>query len=62
MSGYLYIQTRYTLKSAPVSSTCSHQVASFVGAEHWSHQMFYPVVQSDREHTALKFGGKAYTE
>ena len=32
------------------------------GAEHWSHQMFYPVVQSDREHTALKFGGKAYTE
>lgn len=32
------------------------------GAEHWSYQMFYPVVQSDREHTALKFGGKAYTE
>lgn len=30
------------------------------GAEHWSHQMFYPVVQSQREHTALKFGGSAY--
>lgn len=32
------------------------------GAEHWSHQMFYPVVQSQREHTALKFGGGAYVE
>ena len=30
------------------------------GAEHWSRQMFYPVVQSKREHTALKFGGGAY--
>lgn len=32
------------------------------GTEHWSHQMFYPVVQSQREHTALKFGGGAYVE
>lgn len=32
------------------------------GPEHWSHQMFFPVVQSDREHTALKFGGSAYVE
>lgn len=32
------------------------------GPEHWSHQMFFPVVQSEREHTALKFGGSAYVE
>ena len=32
------------------------------GPEHWSHQMFYPAVQSAREHTALKFGGGAYVE
>ena len=32
------------------------------GAEHWSHQMFYPVVQSQREYTALKLGGSAYAE
>ena len=29
------------------------------GTEHWTHQMFYPVVHSRREHTALKFGGNA---
>ncbi len=32
------------------------------GAERWYHQMFYPVLQSQREHTALKFGGAAYVE
>ncbi len=30
------------------------------GQEHWSRQMFFPLVQSRREHTALKFGGKIY--
>lgn len=32
------------------------------GQERWQHQMFYPVFQSGREHTALKFGGRPYTE
>lgn len=32
------------------------------GAEDWKNQMFFPVVQSDRAHTALKFGGSAYVE
>ena len=32
------------------------------GQEHWYHQMFYPLFQSKREHTALKFGGKIYSE
>lgn len=32
------------------------------GAEHWSRQMFFPLVQSSRAHTALKFGGKAYVD
>ena len=32
------------------------------GQERWYHQMFYPLLQSRREHTALKFGGRAYTE
>jgi sterol desaturase/sphingolipid hydroxylase (fatty acid hydroxylase superfamily) len=32
------------------------------GEEHWSHQMFYPLFQSKREHTALKFGGTIYVE
>lgn len=30
------------------------------GQERWYHQMFYPLLQSRREHTALKFGGSAY--
>lgn len=30
------------------------------GQERWYHQMFYPVLQSRRAHTALKHGGKAY--
>ncbi len=30
------------------------------GEEKWYHQMFYPLLQSKRTHTALKFGGKAY--
>ena len=30
------------------------------GEERWYHQMFYPLLQSRREHTALKFGGAAY--
>jgi len=32
------------------------------GQERWYHQMFYPLLQSRREHTALKFGGRIYTE
>ena len=32
------------------------------GQERWYHQMFYPLFQSKREHTALKFGGRIYTE
>ncbi len=32
------------------------------GQERWHHQMFYPLLQSQREHTALKFGGRIYTE
>jgi sterol desaturase/sphingolipid hydroxylase (fatty acid hydroxylase superfamily) len=32
------------------------------GQEHWYHQMFFPLFQSKREYTALKFGGKIYTE
>lgn len=32
------------------------------GQERWYHQMFYPLLQSKREHTALKFGGSIYTE
>lgn len=30
------------------------------GAERWQHQMFFPVLQSSRAHTALKFGGQIY--
>jgi sterol desaturase/sphingolipid hydroxylase (fatty acid hydroxylase superfamily) len=32
------------------------------GQERWYHQMFYPFLQSKREHTALKFGGTIYDE
>jgi sterol desaturase/sphingolipid hydroxylase (fatty acid hydroxylase superfamily) len=32
------------------------------GQERWYHQMFFPIFQSSREHTALKFGGRAYVE
>jgi sterol desaturase/sphingolipid hydroxylase (fatty acid hydroxylase superfamily) len=32
------------------------------GQERWQDQMFYPVMQSQREHTALKFGGSIYEE
>lgn len=32
------------------------------GHERWYHQMFYPLLQSRRQHTALKFGGSAYVE
>ena len=32
------------------------------GPERWQDQMFYPVFQSGRAHSALKFGGRAYTE
>lgn len=32
------------------------------GQERWYHQMFYPLFQSRREHSALKFGGKIYAE
>lgn len=30
------------------------------GQERWYHQMWYPLLQSKREHTALKFGGRVY--
>ena len=29
------------------------------GAEHWAHQMFYPLLQSKRARSALRFGGRA---
>ena len=32
------------------------------GPERWYHQMFFPLFQSKREYTALKSGGKIYTE
>jgi hypothetical protein len=32
------------------------------GDERWYHQMFYPLFQSKREHSALKFGGRAYAD
>lgn len=32
------------------------------GVEKWQQQMFFPVFQSSREHTALKFGGRIYDE
>ncbi len=32
------------------------------GHERWYHQMFYPLLQSKRKHSALKFGGRAYAE
>ncbi len=32
------------------------------GAERWDKQMFYPLLQSKREHSALKFGGKIYSD
>lgn len=32
------------------------------GEERWYHQMFFPLVQSKREHTALKVGGSIYEE
>jgi sterol desaturase/sphingolipid hydroxylase (fatty acid hydroxylase superfamily) len=32
------------------------------GQERWYIQMFYPLVQSRREHSALRFGGSAYAE
>jgi len=32
------------------------------GAERWDRQMFYPLLQSKREYSALKFGGKIYSD
>ncbi len=32
------------------------------GDEHWTHQMFYPLAQSKREHSALRPGGLPYEE
>ena len=32
------------------------------GQERWYHQMFYPLLQSRREHSALRFGGTLYDE
>ena len=33
-----------------------------VGQERWYHQMFFPLLQSKRDHSALRFGGRAYEE
>ena len=33
-----------------------------LGQERWYHPMFYPFLQSRRDHTALKLGGRAYAE
>jgi len=30
------------------------------GPERWYHQMFYPLLQSKREHSALRFNGEIY--
>ncbi len=32
------------------------------GQERWYHQMFYPFLQSRREHSALRMGGKVFAE
>ncbi len=32
------------------------------GQEHWYHQMFFPLLQSKREFSTLKKGGKIYSE
>jgi sterol desaturase/sphingolipid hydroxylase (fatty acid hydroxylase superfamily) len=32
------------------------------GDERWYHQMFYPLLQSKRNHSALKFGGRAFAD
>ncbi len=32
------------------------------GPERWYHQMFYPLVQSRREHSALRSGGRVFAE
>ena len=32
------------------------------GPERWFNQMFYPLMQSRREHSALRFGGPAFEE
>ena len=32
------------------------------GQERWYHQMFYPLLQSPREHSALRFGGSIYVD
>lgn len=32
------------------------------GQERWYHQMFYPLLQSKREHSVLRFGGRAFAE
>ena len=32
------------------------------GQERWYHQMLFPLLQSPREHTALKFGGRVYQD
>jgi hypothetical protein len=32
------------------------------GQERWYHQMFYPLLQSGREHSALRFGGRVFAE
>ncbi len=32
------------------------------GQERWYHEMFYPLVQSRREHSALRSGGRTYAE
>ncbi len=53
--GTAHITRKYP---AQVGLTDDHRF----GEERWYHQMFYPLLQSKREHTALKFGGSVYEE
>ena len=32
------------------------------GKERWFHEMFFPLLQSGRDHSALRFGGRAFAE
>ncbi len=53
--GSAHITRRYPAKVGLIDD-------QLFGAERWYHQMFYPLLQSQRQHTALKFGGSAYVE
>ena len=53
--GSAYITRRYPAQVGLIDDR-------LFGQERWYHQMFYPLFQSSREHTALKLGGSAYVE